>query len=175
VFRLRGAIVKSLGLKKGQVVADVGAGTGIFLSPLQQAIGARGKLIAVELSPNFVRFLRNKAKKAKIPYKVVRSTFTSTRLKNNSVDVIFTCDTYHHFDKPVAMLKDFRRALRKKGRLVIVDFDRIPGKSRRWIMNHIKHGKKFVLQQIVANGFKLVKDIPLKGLKENYVLLFEKK
>lgn len=175
VFRNREAIVAAIKIKPGTALADVGAGSGAFMEPFVKAVGAKGKVYAVDISPNFVKFLRKRIKdKGYKQAQVVHSTTTSTKLPANSVDLIFVCDTYHHFDKAKSMLADFHQALRKGGRLVIVDFKRIPGVSSKWILNHVKVNEKQVTTEILANGFKLVKKYNLKELKDNYMLMFER-
>ncbi len=175
VFRNREAIVAAISIKPGTALADVGAGSGAFLEPFVKAVGAKGKVYAVDISPNFVKFLRKRVKdNGYKQVQVVHSTTTSTQLPANSVDLIFVCDTYHHFDKAKSMLNDFHQALRKGGRLVIVDFKRIPGVSSKWILNHVKVNEKQVTTEVLANGFKLVKKYNLKQLKDNYMLMFER-
>ena len=84
---------------------------------------------------------------------------------------MFACDTYHHFEYPQATLASIRRALRPGGTLVVVDFERIPGKTRPWLLDHVRCGKGQVIAEIAAAGFELVEEVPL-GLEENYFLRF---
>lgn len=176
VFKNRDAIVKEIGLKPGMALADVGAGSGAFLTPFVKAVGPKGKVYVVDISPNFVKFLRKRAKKEGYKQvKVIHSTTTSTKLPANSVDVIFLCDTYHHFDKAKQMVTDFHQALRKNGTLVIVDFKRIPGVSSKWILGHVKVNEQQVTAEVLANGFTLQRKVNLPVLKQNYMLIFKKK
>ena len=172
VFRFRKQIVAALGLKKGQQLADVGAGSGAFIASFVNTVGAKGSVYAVDISPNFIKFL-NKRFQAHKNVKVVHSKATSTLLPDNSVDVIFSSDTYHHFSDPKAMLKDFRRILRPGGRLIIVDFKRIPGVSSKWMLNHVRQNQNQVTSQINRNGFVFDKEIKIKGMKQNYIVTFK--
>jgi predicted methyltransferase len=91
----------------------------------------------------------------------------------NSVDLAFVCDTYHHFEFPERTLASLYRAIKPGGRLVVVDFIRVPGKSSDWIRNHVRAGQEVVEKEIAAAGFEKtdeVKDL----LKENYLVVFTK-
>jgi len=70
------------------------------------------------------------------------------------------------------MLASIHRALRPGGSLVIIDFERIPGVSSAWVMNHVRAGKETVIREVEAAGFRLEKEIPL--LRQNYMLRFRR-
>ena len=57
--------------------------------------------------------------------------------------------------------------------LVIVDFERKPGQSSAWVMEHVRGGKETVIQEIEAAGFRLLEDRPL--MKSNFFLRFTKR
>ena len=104
----------------------------------------------------------------------VQCTETSTELEPNSVDAAFICDTYHHFEHPAKTLESLHRALRPGGQLIVVDFDRIPGKTRDWLLNHVRAGKEVFRDEIVSAGFRFVREESADFLEENYILRFEK-
>ena len=58
------------------------------------------------------------------------------------------------------------------GTLIVIDFDRIPGKSREFILGHVRAGKGVFRSEIEAAGFEFVEEVELDGLKENYFLRF---
>jgi predicted methyltransferase len=95
-------------------------------------------------------------------------------LPTASVDVAFVCATYHHFGHVREMVTDIHRALRPGGRLVIIDYKRIPGVSSAWILKHVRWGQKKVIKQVTKYGFRLEKRIKVDGLKENYVMTFKR-
>jgi len=175
IFARRESIVASLGLAPGEVVADVGAGTGLFLAPLAAAVGSTGQVVAVEISAPLVESMRKRAEAEGLAQvKVVLGSERSTNLAAASIDLAFVCDTYHHFTDPASMLANLRAALRPGGRLVVVDFERVPGVSRPWVLDHVRTGKREVIAEIEAAGFTRIDEPAVTGLKENYVLRFRR-
>ena len=174
VFAKRSAIARAVGLRPGMAVADVGAGTGIFVDFFARDVGPSGKVYAVEIAQPFVDRLRERAAaRGLTQVEAVLCDERDVSLPAASVDTVFACDTYHHFEYPRSTLASIRRALRPGGTLVIVDFERIPGKSREWILGHVRCGKETVIAEVAAAGFELVEEVPL-GLHENYCLRFRR-
>ena len=175
IFRSRGPIVDALGLEPEVRVADIGSGTGLFLGPFAQAVGPGGRVYAVDISPGFVDHLRKRAAQEGLTQvEVVKSSARSTELAEATVDLAFLCDVYHHFESPKSMLVSLHRALRPGGQLVLIDFERIPGKSRDWILEHVRADKAAFRAEIVAAGFVLEEELKIEGLSENYVLRFRR-
>ena len=88
-------ITAALQLELGMTVADIGAGTGLFLARFAQAVGSEGKVYAVDIAPRLVEFMRQRADSETLTQvEVVRCTKRSASLPENSVDVVFVCDTY---------------------------------------------------------------------------------
>ncbi len=165
------AIVAATGLRPGDRVADIGAGTGLFLAAFSRAVGPRGSVAAVDISPVFVEHLaRRAADEGLANVRAALCTERSVQLPPESVDLVFVCDTYHHFEHPQDTLASIRRALRPGGLLVIVDFERVPGVSRDWVLEHVRCGKDVVLDEVGAAGFTLLDEPRVPGLVENYVL-----
>ena len=175
VFAERHAIVDALALSSGSRVADIGAGTGFFTALLAQQIGEDGVVYAVEVSPKFLEHLRDRAEAEGMePVRVVEGSQTSVALPNASVDLAFVCDVYHHFESPEDSLASLHHAIRPGGSLVVIDFDRIPGESPEWLLEHVRADKAVFTAEIEAAGFRLTKEIQLDGLKDNYMLRFER-
>lgn len=176
IFASRAEIVEALELAAGARVADVGSGTGLFVEPISAAVKDTGRLFAVDISPKFVEHIKNRVKKRGLKnVEVILSRKDSTELPEASVHVVFLCDTYHHFEFAEKMLASIRRALRKGGQLIVIDFERIPGQSREWVVNHVRAGKEQVKEEIVQAGFVFKEEVKIKGLSENYFLRFVKR
>lgn len=174
VYDKRAQIVDATGVAPGMVVADIGAGTGLFTRLFAPRVNPSGMVIAVDISKTFVEnILRTSREQNLKNVQGIVNTPTDVALARESVDLAFVCDTYHHFEYPQSMLASIHRALKPKGTLVIVDFERIPGESSAWVLNHVRAGKEAVIAEVEAAGFQLVEDRPL--LKDNYFLRFTKK
>lgn len=172
VFAKRSAIARACGLREGMAVADVGAGTGLFVDYFALDVKKSGRVYAVELSEVFAERLQKRiVSRNQSQVEVVRCTERDVSLPEGSVDTVFTCDTYHHFEYPKATLASIHRALRPGGTFVIVDFERIPGKTREWLLNHVRCGKQQVIREVTDAGFVLMEEVAL-GLEENYFLRF---
>ncbi len=171
VYERRHAIVTATGLRPGQAVADIGAGTGLFTRLFAAQVGSQGRVYAVDIAREFVLGnLRRAREEGYANVTGIESTQADTRLPESSVDVAFICDAYHHFEQPQAMLASIRRALRPAGALVVVDFERVPGESPDWILNHVRGGKDEFRGEIEAAGFRFVEEVKL--MRENYFLRF---
>jgi SAM-dependent methyltransferase len=171
----RERIAKALDVSSGMTVADIGAGTGLFLPDFNRGVGSEGRVYAVEISPKFLEHLRERAEREKLTrVEVVKGLEDSVALPAASVDLAFVCDTYHHFEYPQSTLESLYAAIRPGGSLVILDFDRIPGKSRPWVMEHVRAGKEVFRREIESAGFQFDREVKVEGLKENYVLRFQR-
>jgi SAM-dependent methyltransferase len=175
VFAQRERIVEALGVSSGMTVADIGAGTGLFLPAFDRGVGSEGRVYAVEISPRFLEHLRERAKREGLSrVEVVEALEDSAALPAASVDLAFACDTYHHFEYPQSTLHSLYTAIRPGGSLVILDFERIPGESRDWVLEHVRAGKEAFRQEIESAGFRFEREVAVEGLKENYVLRFRR-
>ncbi len=169
------AIVASMKIKKGSDVVDVGSGTGLFLKPLAEAVGVGGKVYALDISPDFIDALKQRAKLEQLEQVEVRlSKERSVEMPSLSVDAAFVCDTYHHLEYPQHVLFSLFKAIRPLGSLYVVDFERHPGSSRQWVLEHVRCDKRTVIKEIEQAGFVLESEMPVAGLKENYLLHFRR-
>lgn len=163
------------GVGESSVVADIGAGTGLFLSPLSSAVK---KVYAMEISPHFLAHLRKQVKVQRLQnIVVVEGSAKDPSLPPNSIDVAFICDVYHHFEYPKTFCGHLKQALRPGGCLVIIDFirDEAVHKSHPpgWIMEHVRAGQEVFRAEIESAGFKHVSEPQVPSLAENYCMIFE--
>jgi ubiquinone/menaquinone biosynthesis C-methylase UbiE len=173
IFADRKKIVEACRLKPGMAVADIGAGTGLFSRLFAREVGPTGKVYAVDIAKEFLEHIGKTSKDEGLNNVVgVLCTQLSAELPPGSVDLVFICDTYHHFEFPYRTMTSIHRALKPGGELVLIDFKRIKGVSSDFIMNHVRAGQEVFTQEVIESGFKLVEE--LKFLKENYLLRFKK-
>jgi ubiquinone/menaquinone biosynthesis C-methylase UbiE len=180
IFDNRHAIVEKSGIRPGMKVADVGAGTGLFALLFAEAVGPSGRVYAVDIIPKFLEHTAARARKAGLRNVETRlGDERSLPLPEASVDVLFLCDTYHHFEYPRSMNASMFRALRPGGTLVLIDFVRIPGKTPRSTLEHVRAGVEVFTKELEAAGFEKVEEAggqnpPVPLLKENYFVRFRK-
>ena len=176
VFAERHAILKATGVQAGDRVVDIGAGTGLYTRLFAQAVGGKGWVHAVDISTGFLQHINETATAAGLDNVTsVLGRVDSISLPADSVDLAFICDTYHHLEAVEPMLASIHRALGPGGRLIVIEFERIPGESREWILDHTRAGKEVFRAEIEAAGFVLVEDVEIDGFVENYFLKFVKK
>jgi ubiquinone/menaquinone biosynthesis C-methylase UbiE len=176
VYAAREAIVTLTSLKPGSTIADIGAGTGFFSRLFSREVGGKGLVYAVDIAPRFIAHIDRQARKEGLRnIQTVQCKDNSANLPTNSIDVAFICDTYHHFEYPRSTIASIHRALRMNGMLVLVDFERIPGKSTAFTLKHVRAGKEVFRKEIEEGGFVLIDQQHVSPAQENYVLRFKKK
>lgn len=176
IFKSREAIVAACQIREGESIADVGAGTGLFTRLFAAKVGPKGTIQAVDIAQNFLDHINKTAKDSNLTnIKTILADAKDSRLAPESADLVFICDTYHHFEFPQRTLESLHRALKKEGRLVVIDFERIEGKSREWTMKHVRAGREVFQKEIETAGFERMEAKTPEGLAENYFLMFRKK
>lgn len=120
-------VIAALGLKPGQTVADLGAGTGYFERRLARAVGDSGMVLAVDIEPGMVQHLAERALKEQTGNVVpVLALPQEPFLPKGRVDCVLIVDTYHHFDDRLRYFKRMQQALTPTGRVVVIDFHKKP-------------------------------------------------
>jgi ubiquinone/menaquinone biosynthesis C-methylase UbiE len=156
VYDHRHRIIEALELRPGMAVADVGAGTGLFTRLMAREVGPEGRVYAVDIAEEFVANTLRTAREAGLDNVVgVVNRPRDVALPPASVDLVFIADTYHHFEYPEDTMASIHRALRPDGRVVVIDFRRIPGLSSPWVLGHVRAGREVFTREIEASGFAL--------------------
>jgi ubiquinone/menaquinone biosynthesis C-methylase UbiE len=175
IYAKRDDIVRTVGLRPGDAVADIGAGTGLFTQLFAEKVGPQGVVYAVDISSTFVKYIAEQSKKLghEQIVKSVLNTQDSVELPPASINVAFICDSYHHFEHPEKMLDSIHRSLRPGGRLVIIDFD-LHQDSSDFVKQRARAPKEVYYQEIIAAGFEPleIKDAP--ALKDNFYAEFRR-
>ena len=147
-------LLKELHVVPGQVICDMGCGNGFYTLKLAQLTGNTGRVYAVDIQPEMLDMLRQRAKVASLENIVpLLGTDTAPRLPENSIDLMLMVDVYHEFSQPEAMLKAIRKSLKPTGRIALVEFraedPKVPIKPEH------KMTKQQALKEFSANGLKL--------------------
>jgi ubiquinone/menaquinone biosynthesis C-methylase UbiE len=175
VYVKRDEIVAASGVKPGMTVADIGAGTGLFTMLFADAVKPGGNVVAVDISPAFVEYIQQTAKKRRIRnVAAVLTDGVELKLPDASVDLVYMSDVYHHFEHPAETLASIRRVLKPGGRLVVVDYERIPGVTSPARVEHVRVDKQGAIREIEAAGFGLLAE-KKKMMRDNYFLVFTEK
>ncbi|MDA0345831.1 MAG: methyltransferase domain-containing protein [Verrucomicrobia bacterium] len=174
VFDNREAIVNALGLKPGMSMVDVGTGTGAHLPYLSAKVQSSGTVYAVDIVPEFLEHIDKQIEaNGWKNIETVQCTERSIEVPDNSVDLALICNVYHHFEYPSDSLASIHKALRKGGRIALIDFKRIPGVSTDWILSHMRAGQEVFENEIKEAGFKKTGEVDY-FLTDNYMVIFEK-
>ncbi len=116
-------LLPALRIKEGDVVADIGAGTGYYTRRLAKSVGAKGTVYAVDIQAEMLDMLTNKMAELGIKnVKPVLGTLTDPKLPKGKVDMALMVDVYHEFDHPYEMARAICDGLKPGGRLVFVEF-----------------------------------------------------
>jgi predicted methyltransferase len=174
VYGKRHEILELIGAKPGDRIIDLGAGTGFYTFLFSEAVGRDGEVLAVDIAPAFIRAIERKATEKNIRnVKVQLATDVDFTAESGKYDLVFVCDAYHHFEHPRSMNAAIAKSLREGGRLVVCDFKREEGKSRQWVLDHVRAGEDVVRAEIEESGLKL-QSSNTDLLTENYILTFKK-
>ena len=115
-------ILKALGLKDGDIVADIGAGTGVLSRPMARAVAPTGKILAVEVDQELLDYIDERSAQEEIANIVtVLGEFQDPKLPTNDVDLAFFHNTLHHIKDRVGYLKLLASHLKADGRVVVID------------------------------------------------------
>lgn len=117
-------VIDALNLTHGMVVADIGAGSGYFTRRFAQTVGDTGEVIAVDVEQKMLDYNKQKIEQLGLGDRArfILAKLDDPSLPDNSVDVIFLCNAYHHIDHHVEYFAKIQSALKPNGRVVIIDF-----------------------------------------------------
>ncbi len=115
-------LLKNLAVKPGMVIADIGAGSGYHSALLSKMVGS-GKVFAVDVEQEMIFYLNERIKQEKLSSIVpVLSEEQNVSLPDNTVDMMLLVDVYHEFSYPYEMALSMLAALKRGGKLVLVEF-----------------------------------------------------
>jgi ubiquinone/menaquinone biosynthesis C-methylase UbiE len=162
-------VVHVLGLKPGEVIADIGAGSGYFTFHLARHVGPNGKVYAVDVSPDMIRHINRRIRDAKTENVVtVLAELDDPLLPEQSVNRFFICDVWHHVENQTKYLSLMKKMLKEDGEIIMIDFHKadIPvGPPPQ-----MKIAREHVIKQMESNGFRLKKEHTF--LPYQYFLVF---
>ena len=150
-------VIAALQIRRGEKIADLGAGGGYFTFKLAAAAGPTGKVYAVDIDREMVELINNQAQKDSVKnVETILAKIDDPLLPKDGVDLIFTSNTYHHFDDRIAYFSKLRKYLAPSGRLAIIDFDR-----RAWFEGLLSHytPSEFIKREMEQAGYSLQQEL----------------
>jgi ubiquinone/menaquinone biosynthesis C-methylase UbiE len=151
-------VIANLQLKPGTVVADLGAGPGVFTLPFAKAVAPGGKVYAVEIDQQFLDHIKRKTEEQNVSNTVlVLGKFSDPNLPAKDVDVAFFHDVLHHVEDRTGYLKNLAQYVKPSGRIVVIDLDPVKGSHRD--DPKLRLSKEQVATWMADIGFKPVEEI----------------
>ncbi|MFN7999400.1 MAG: class I SAM-dependent methyltransferase [Bryobacteraceae bacterium] len=165
------AALDAIGVPKGGVAADIGAGVGYFTWRLAERVGPSGKVYAVDVQPGMLEKLsQNMAERNLDNYQAVLGEENDPKLPPTRIDVALLVDVYHEFSHPQEMLRKIRASLKPDGRMVLLEYRKEDPKVP--IRPEHKMSVQEVKAEIEPEGFRLDKTI--ESLPRQHILIFKK-
>ena len=161
----------ALDIRPGQVVADVGAGSGYYTVRLAERVGPTGRVFAADIQPEMLDLLRARVKRARLDQvELVRSTETDPGLPEGVCDLVLMVDVYHELARPQEVLRKLRGSLKPDGRLVLIEFR----KESPWVPIREEHkmSVKEARMELEAEGFRF--DRVIDVLPWQHILVFRR-
>jgi len=160
-------VLEAMKLKNGDVVADIGVGSGYYARKIAPLVAPDGKVLGVDIQPEMLDILTGLAIKEEIAnIEPILGTIDDPNLPDGALDWILLVDTYHEFAEPQAMLKKIKKALKPDGKVCLVEY-RLLGTTAA----HIKKEHRMSVEQVLTEwepaGFvleELIEEMPSQHL-----------
>jgi precorrin-6B methylase 2 len=160
-----------LGIKEGDVVADIGAGAGFFSLLAAERIGRTGKVLAVDVQPEMIDGLEMMMKRFGHENIVpILGNLDDPKLPADSVDHVLIVIAYHEFSHPVEMMRHVRNAMKRDGQMLIVEYKAEDLSSRVQPLHKMSEAE--IMEKIPALGFRLDRVIDI--IPSQHVFVFKK-
>jgi ubiquinone/menaquinone biosynthesis C-methylase UbiE len=159
-------VIATMRLRNGDVVADIGAGTGFYARRIARAIAPDGVVYANDIQQEMLDVLRDKAAAENLTNIVpILGSETDPKLPKATFDWILLVDVYHEFQQPKPMLAAIRASLRPGGRVALVEY--------RETTAHVRPEHRMSKQQVLSEwqpaGFHLEKVVETMPMQRLYV------
>ncbi|HLH00367.1 MAG TPA: methyltransferase domain-containing protein [Bryobacteraceae bacterium] len=154
-------VLADLSLKPGMVVADIGAGSGLFSRRLAKAVAPGGKVYAVDIQQDLLDYIDKRDKEENIRnVQTVLGEFNDPKLPARNVDLAFINDVLHHIQNRAAYLKALGTYIKPTGRIAIIEMNKDDPKTPHRNQPELLVGRDEILQWMSNAGFKLAEEHP---------------
>jgi len=158
------------------VVADIGAGSGLFSRPLAKAVGPSGKVYAVDIQQDLLDYINKRDKEENIRnVQTVLGEYNDPKLPARDVDLAFINDVLHHIQNRAAYLKALGTYMKPAGRIAIIEMDKSDPSTPHKNQPELLVGREEILKWMSDAGFKLVEEHPDLFPGTKWFLVFGRK
>lgn len=155
-------VIASLGLKPGDVVADIGSGTGAYTIPFAKAVAPSGKAIAVDIWPELLAYVKQKAVTANVTnLHTVLAALDDPKLPPQQVDLAFFHDVFHNANDRPGYLRVLVSRLKPGGRIAIIEQEFDDPIAKKWDEDADRITREQVKEWMAAAGFELKQEFDL--------------
>lgn len=162
-------VLTALAIKPGEVIADIGAGSGYFTFRLAHRVGDKGRVYAIDISPDMIRHLNRRIGELKaMNVTAILADADDPLLADASIDRFFFSDSWHHIENQSKYLSLIKKMLKPGGEIIMIDFHKkeLPvGPPMQ-----MKIAREDLIRQMESNGFRLTKEHTF--LPYQYFLVF---
>ncbi len=162
-------VLMALNLKQGEVIADIGAGSGYFAFRFAEHVGQSGRIYAVDINPDMIVHMNRRIRELNLKNVVtILAEPNDPLLPESSMDRLFFCESWHHIENHVRYLALIRKILKPGGEVVMIDFEKkdLPVGPPL----EMRIARADLVREMESNGFRLVKEH--KFLPYQYFLVF---
>jgi ubiquinone/menaquinone biosynthesis C-methylase UbiE len=173
VYQKPHEVLTALQLKPGEVIADIGAGSGYFTFRLSHFVGEKGKIYAVDVSPDMILYINRRIRDLKVNNVIsILADSDDPLLPDRSVNRFFFSESWHHIENQTKYLSLMKRMLKPGGQVVMIDFQ----KNKEITVGpplEMRIAREDLIKQMEHNGFRLLKEHTF--LPYQYFLVFTPK
>lgn len=177
-------VVNCLKLKPGDVVADIGAGTGAFSIPFAKAVAPSGRAFAVDIWPELVDYIAAKAQtEAVTNLQGILAARDDPRLPEQQVDLVFFHDVFHNLNDRQGYLKMLATALKPEGRVAIVEQEFDDPIAKKWDLPEDRITREQVAAWMANAGFQKIGEFDIfqgannpsgAGMPERWFVVYQR-
>jgi precorrin-6B methylase 2 len=163
-------VIDALGIKPGQTIADLGAGSGYYSFRIAPLVGPTGKVLAIDIEPRMLDAIAERARREHVGnVATVRSSAQDPHLAPGSVDLLFMVDVYHELEYPYEMMTKVRAGLKRGGRVALIEYR---GEDPDVLIKPLhKMSERQVRREMQAAGFRHLKTV--RTLPLQHLIIFE--
>lgn len=155
-------VIGALGLKDGDVIADIGAGPGAFTIAFARAVGPSGRALAVDLWPELMDYINEKAQNEGVTnIETILADPDDPHIPRGQVDVAFFHDVFHNVPDRQAYLHRLASYLKPSGRIAIIEQEFDDPLAKKWDVPENRITREQVGVWMSNVGFQLVDEFDL--------------